>query len=84
MLAARGRVEIDGGYEDWLEQAHLRFPLREAPLSHRIALISLELELPHRDPADRFLAATADVFDLVLLTVDRRLVEAEGVRTAPF
>lgn len=84
MQAARGRVEIDGEYEDWLEQAQLRFPLREAPLNHRIACASLKLELPHRDPANRFLAATAEVFDLVLLTVDRRLVEAESVRTAPF
>lgn len=84
MQAARGRVEIDGDYDDWLERAQLLFPLREAPLNHHVATTSLKLELPQKDPADRFLAATAKVFDLVLLTVDRQLVEAEGVRTARF
>jgi PIN domain nuclease of toxin-antitoxin system len=30
--------------------------------------------LPHADPADRFLAATAKVFKLTLVTADQRLL----------
>jgi len=32
--------------------------------------------LPHRDPADRFLVATARVFGLTLVTADEQLLKA--------
>jgi PIN domain nuclease of toxin-antitoxin system len=47
--------------------------LREAPLTHEIALWAERVPL-HSDPADRFLAATAKVPDLTLVTADRRLL----------
>jgi len=34
----------------------------------------------HRDPADRFLVATAQVFDLTLVTADQALYDIPGVR----
>jgi PIN domain nuclease of toxin-antitoxin system len=34
------------------------------------------LQLPHRDPADGFLVATARVYDLTLVTADERLLKA--------
>lgn len=80
-LAERGRVEIAGDYRDWVVEAGRAFPLREATLNNEIALTSLELELPTRDPADRFLAATALVFELELVTLDRELLEAEWLPT---
>lgn len=81
MLAARGRIELTGGPRRWVEQAQVRFPLAEAALTSEVALRSHEVELEHRDPADRLLAATAIVHDLTLLTVDDRLAAAPGVRT---
>jgi PIN domain nuclease of toxin-antitoxin system len=38
-----------------------------------------KVQLPHRDPADAFLAATALVFELTLVSVDSRLRTAKGV-----
>jgi PIN domain nuclease of toxin-antitoxin system len=35
----------------------------------------------HDDPADRFLAATADVYDLTLVTADDRLLRGKGFKT---
>jgi PIN domain nuclease of toxin-antitoxin system len=35
----------------------------------------------HRDPVDRFLAATALVYDLTLVTADRRLVQSRAIPT---
>ena len=49
-------------------------PLREAPLNHEVAIQSRSLDLPHQDPADPFLAATAIVYDLTLVTADDRLL----------
>ena len=80
MLAARGRLRLEGELRSWLGRAFEAFPLREAALNREVALRSLELRL-HRDPADRFLAATALVYDLTLLTVDRRLTGADWLRT---
>jgi PIN domain nuclease of toxin-antitoxin system len=47
--------------------------MREAPLNHEIVLAAHELPLTHQDPADRFLAATAEVLGLTLVTADERL-----------
>jgi PIN domain nuclease of toxin-antitoxin system len=73
MLIERGRVQVDRPAADWVTEALAAVPLREAPLTHQVALESRRLRLPHADPADRFLAATARVYDLTLVTADRRL-----------
>jgi PIN domain nuclease of toxin-antitoxin system len=73
MLIERGRVKVDRPAADWVTEALAAVPLREAPLTHQVALESRRLRLPHADPADRFLAATARVYDLTLVTADRHL-----------
>lgn len=80
LLAQRNRVEIDN-LRTWLTAAQRVLPLREATLNLEIALRSTELDFPHRDPADHFLAATALVFDLTLLTVDEKLTSAAWLPT---
>lgn len=81
LLAERGRVEIQGELRSWAEEALVSLPLREAPLNREVALRSREIRLPHRDPADHFLAATALVYELTLVTVDDRLTAAEWLPT---
>jgi len=54
-----------------------------ATLTHEVAVESVFIELPHRDPADRFLAATAKVFDLTLVTADDRLLGSKGFAVLP-
>jgi PIN domain nuclease of toxin-antitoxin system len=41
------------------------------------------VRLAHEDPADRFLAATADVYELTLVTADERVLRGRGFRTLP-
>ena len=48
--------------------------------THEIALASQQLAL-HADPTDRFLAATAQVLDLTLVTADERLLGLRNIRT---
>ena len=79
MLVDRGRVSIDGDVESWVGEALQRAPLKEAPLTFEVALETQRVRLEHRDPADRFLVATAKVFDLTLITADRQLVTAKGL-----
>lgn len=82
MLIERGRFQIDGEFRDWVEESRKSLPLRPAALTDEVALACFETDLPHRDPGDRFLAATAIVYDLTLITADRRLLACPAVATA--
>ena len=79
LLNARGRIRLPLNLAEWLAQATA--PLREAPFTHEIVLAAQQLPLPHRDPADRFLAATAQVMDLTLVTSDNNLLGLGTIRT---
>ena len=77
-LNFKGRVKLHGDLAHWLAQATAG--TREAPLTHEIALAARQLSL-HQDPADRILAATAQVLDLTLATADERLLGLGDIRT---
>jgi PIN domain nuclease of toxin-antitoxin system len=83
LLAERGRVQLRRGLTapDWVEGALSRAPMHEAMLSREVALRSRAVRLEHEDPADRFIAATAQVHDLTLVTADERLLRGKGFRT---
>ena len=80
LLQERGRLRLEAAPDAWIEEALRAAPMKEAPLTHAIARASASIDLPHRDPADRFLAATATVLDLTLVTADQRLIGHEGFR----
>ena len=70
-LMQKGRVRVNDP-QTWVEQAADQ--MREAPLTREIVRTSFALPLTHADPADRFLAATAKVLNLTLVTADQRLL----------
>ena len=76
MLVERGRLAVNRPATEWVEQMLRALPRREASLTHEIALMSRQLTLAHQDPADRFLAATAAVMGLTLVTADERLLHS--------
>ena len=77
-LHYKRRFEIDGDLQEWLARAIAG--TREAPFTHEIAFRARQLPM-HRDPADRILAATAEVLDLTLVTADERLLGLGTIRT---
>jgi len=79
ILHAKGRIRL---YQDpavWLLSAAAN--MREAPLTHEIALAAHLLSWSRSDPADRFLAATAQVLGLTLVTADERLLALREIAT---
>ncbi|MFN2569408.1 MAG: type II toxin-antitoxin system VapC family toxin [Candidatus Dormibacteria bacterium] len=80
-LVSRGRLSIPTDFRSWVVTAMGRFPVNDAPFNQEVALVSDGLKLPHRDPADHFIAATAIVYELVLLTVDQRLTKTRAIST---
>lgn len=83
LLAQHGRLRLRAGLgaRDWVEAALSRVPMHEAALTRDVAVRSRFVKLDHDDPTDRFLAATAEVYELTLVTADDRLLAAKGLRT---
>jgi PIN domain nuclease of toxin-antitoxin system len=77
-LMQKGRVRVENPYA-WVERAAEQ--LREAPLTQEIVRIGMALPLPQADPADRFLAATAKVLKLTLVTANQRLLGLGEIAT---
>lgn len=79
LLHSKGRIQLHGNLREWVTMATVY--VREAPLTHEIVTAALELPLLHQDPADRFLAATAAVLGLTLVTADQRLLGLGTIAT---
>lgn len=77
VLAERGRVKLDDEPRRWVAEALASTPAQEAVLTFEVAIRSREVMLAHPDPSDRFLVATALVYDLTLVTADDSLIEAK-------
>jgi PIN domain nuclease of toxin-antitoxin system len=77
-VVEKGRMVLNLGVEEWIGQALKDAPIREAPLTAEVVLATKKISLPHWDPADTFLAATAHSFGLTLVTSDLRLLSAKG------
>lgn len=79
LLHTKGRIRLHGTIREWVTLATAN--LHEAPLTHEIVLAAQELPLQHADPADRFLAATAKMLNLTLVTADHRLLGLGEIAT---
>jgi PIN domain nuclease of toxin-antitoxin system len=80
MLIERGRLSVPGDGPAWVETAWRSGPFREAPLTSAVAAASRRLAVPVKDPADRFLVASALVYGCAFVTADSRLKAVPGVR----
>lgn len=78
LLAERGRISLAPDAVRWTEAASASLGLREAPLNLSVAFESRRLAVPTADPADRFIAATARVYDCILVTGDAALQRVRG------
>jgi PIN domain nuclease of toxin-antitoxin system len=78
ILAEKGRSVLNMAPQDWVHDVFSKIPFKAAPINHQVAIQSRSVNLPHQDPADRFLLATALVYQLMLVTADERLVHSGG------
>ncbi len=76
LLAEKGRVLLGPDIVKSVRDIFRKIPFKEAAITQEVAIQSRSVQLPHQDPADRFLAATAIVFDLTLVTADSRIIAA--------
>jgi PIN domain nuclease of toxin-antitoxin system len=79
LLHRKRRIELEEEAEAWVRKTLELLQLNDAPVTIEVALDVASVNLPHDDPADRFLVAAARVFDLTLVTADKRLIYAPGI-----
>ena len=73
LLAARGRIVLPVPAEAWRLDL-LQAGLREIAVDGRVALLATGMEGLHRDPADRFIVATALQLGATLVTADTQIL----------
>jgi len=79
MLGKKGAISLlpSAGYV--LDHVAEKFVV--IPISPQIAAEAVSIPLPHKDPFDRVITATARIHDLTLITRDRRIVQSKSVAT---
>ena len=83
LLAEQARISFGADIVKGVRDIFRRIPLKEATINQEVAIQSRFVNLPHQDPADRFLAATAVVYDLTLVTADTRIINSAAVPIMP-
>lgn len=81
LLTQKQQIQLGDDLGSWLEYAHREYSIADVPIDRRVARDSQSRDLPGRDPADRFIAATARVHGAVLLTHDQALIASPAVPT---
>jgi PIN domain nuclease of toxin-antitoxin system len=77
VLQQRQRIALPKLVQEWRAEL-TQSGLKEISLDGHVALLASELKSFQRDPADRFIAATAMVNDATLLTADAQILGWEG------
>jgi PIN domain nuclease of toxin-antitoxin system len=74
-LAMRGRVSMQVPPGQWIDRFVATTGCSALPLTTESAIAAALLPPIHRDPADRFLIATAMLNDLALITRDTKILD---------
>ncbi len=80
LLLENKRISFGRDFREWVRASAEELRLIEVPITWEVAHELRFTLLGYRDPADRFLVATAKVYDLTLVTGDERLMRVPGIR----
>jgi PIN domain nuclease of toxin-antitoxin system len=80
MLTRKEKVRLNENAVSWARGTIEKLGLHEAALTNEVAFETESLGLEHADPADRWLAASAKVFNLTLVTSDEKLLNLPGIK----
>lgn len=83
ILLEKKRISLRQDFRSWVDESVRDLQIQEASLSWEVAHELRYTMLGHRDPADRFLVATAKVYELTLVTADERLMNVPGLNILP-
>ena len=74
------KLELSLPPEEWFGVLQKAYGFTLLPLDEEVMLTAARLPLHHRDPADRFIIATAQIHLLEVVTADSRFAQY-GIKT---
>ena len=80
VLVQKKRFAIKEDFAVWVQRSISDLNLKETFLSWKVAYEMRYILPNHKDPADRFLAATAVAYDLTLVTADQKMIGVPGLK----
>ena len=80
VLLEKKRIATHEDFAVWFARTSADAQLIEAALNWEIAHDMRYILPNHKDPADRFLAATAVAYDLTLVTADQKMIGVPGLK----
>jgi PIN domain nuclease of toxin-antitoxin system len=80
LLIEKKKLEMHEDFRKWYARTVEDLALEEAAVTWRVVHEMRSILPHHSDPADRFLAATAISYDLVLITADQKLMAVPGLK----
>ena len=79
MLVEKEKIKISLPVGAWLGRSLGQYNIETLPISNSICFKAIQLSWPHKDPADRFIMATALDAGAQLATADKKIIEADAV-----
>jgi PIN domain nuclease of toxin-antitoxin system len=83
LLVEKGRYQIPGDAPKALLKGLAESGIQELVFDHRVAIESRRILMDHKDPTDRMLAATANIYHLTLVTADETLLRSGACQVFP-
>jgi len=80
VLVEKRRFVLKEDFAIWVQRSISDLNLKETSLGWNVAHEMRYILPNHKDPADRFLAATAVAYDLTLVTADQKLIGVPGLK----
>jgi PIN domain nuclease of toxin-antitoxin system len=80
VLVQKKRFALKEDFAVWVQRSISDLNLKETSLSWKVAYEMRYILPNHKDPADRFLAATAVAYDLTLVTADQKMIGVPGLK----
>jgi PIN domain nuclease of toxin-antitoxin system len=83
LLIEKKKIQITADFAEWVNASFDDLQLQEAPFTTAVAHELRFTQLMHKDPGDRFIVATARVYDLTLVTSDSNLLSLPNLALLP-
>jgi PIN domain nuclease of toxin-antitoxin system len=83
LLVEKKRINITADFGEWVNASFEDLQIQEAPFTFAVAHELRFTQLAHKDPGDRFIVATARVYDLTLITADEQLLSLKNLSILP-
>jgi len=80
-LSQRKRVLTKPTYREWLSNALMKMPVQQAPFNFAVAEEACKIHLSQPDPGDLFIAATASMHGMTLVTADAQMLSCAWLKT---